>query len=240
MEALAMRAQAYPLAMDLKPILLQNRTRQGFITSDNPVVFYNQLLEARDFASNTGLQSVGLQIFLPISPAYAVFFLDEDVYGVGRRRSSFLEITNPNDVHQLNELQTISAAENIYFNSAVVTSEYVLSVRERTSGKRRKQKAHLHVQEEPSSDPETTRELIGISQQDIRNDLNLSVIKVLKKASRARDDLMSRFVMRKPAWVKHFEMFREAVKAGKYTAADFMQYMHDVETPAAPSVLEMS
>lgn len=82
--SLGAAAWCYPVAIDLRYKLLCNRTPVPFITSDHPVVFYNQFLHSRkSFGSNTGLAAKGLQIFLPLSPRHVLVFFDVDVYKVG-------------------------------------------------------------------------------------------------------------------------------------------------------------
>ena len=61
-------AQSIPIAMDLHLKVLVNKTKVNFITSDNPVILYNQACERSVVGSSTGLASKGLQIFFPVSP----------------------------------------------------------------------------------------------------------------------------------------------------------------------------
>lgn len=58
----------YHLVMDLGYRLLVATPGTEFITSDNPVVMYNQLLEPSGLPSATGMGTKGLQIFFPLSP----------------------------------------------------------------------------------------------------------------------------------------------------------------------------
>jgi len=74
--------QSYPLLWDMGYKLLVNKTGVEFVISDNPVVFYNQLMSFRTFGSNCGLASKGLQIFVPISPTLTIMMFDPAVYRV--------------------------------------------------------------------------------------------------------------------------------------------------------------
>ena len=142
-EALRMIVPAFPLTMDLRCVALVNQTKFGFITSDNPVVLYNQLLEERTYASNTGLQSVGLQIYLPLTPAVACFFYDSDVYGVGLRNPTRL-LLQGEDIGRLNALQLLNARDNVYFHTdynAPSQLSKLYSIR----GYRRKKVDQLHL-----------------------------------------------------------------------------------------------
>ena len=47
------------LLTDLKLLLIKNETNRGFITSDNPVVRYNQYFVCRNYKRNFGLGQVG-------------------------------------------------------------------------------------------------------------------------------------------------------------------------------------
>ncbi len=48
--------------------LVINRTKEKFISSDNPCVFYNVLTEKLNRSGGCHINSLGLKIFLPISP----------------------------------------------------------------------------------------------------------------------------------------------------------------------------
>ncbi len=74
--SLGLAMQNYPILFDLDYKLLINETDVEFVTSDNPVVLYNQLFSFRTYISNTGLATKGLQIFFPISPRYTLLFFD--------------------------------------------------------------------------------------------------------------------------------------------------------------------
>ena len=60
---------------DLEYKLILNETTYPFIISDNPVIKYNQFLEARKRPENvTGYSTQGLQILLPLSPHCLMLF----------------------------------------------------------------------------------------------------------------------------------------------------------------------
>lgn len=92
-----------PLLRDLKYVLLINETNLSFWTSDNPVVFYNQLLEPlRPKESNTYYTAKGLQIFYPISPKHCYLFYDETTYGFGNKTGKIIKIDKEVNVEQIN------------------------------------------------------------------------------------------------------------------------------------------
>jgi len=103
--------------LDLEYKLLLNKTSRPFISSDFPIVKYNQYLEAKKWPqSKTGYGLVGLQIFIPLSSEIAILFFDSDIYKVGYKKHKTYSITKEDDIESLNILQLINCFETIYFN----------------------------------------------------------------------------------------------------------------------------
>ena len=159
---------------DLQSIVVE--TPAGiFITSDNPVFKYNQYLEGPHGRGTTGMGQTGIQIFLPLSPKHVLVMYDKDVYDYVRKQSP-----TETDVENLNSLQVISASKNLYFNdgskSAVVqdlASQY----------------AHIGQDdpttlEEWSSDENPQHSLIHAYDQTPNVGLNLSFLRVKRRAAR--------------------------------------------------------
>lgn len=188
----------YPLLLDLRGVVLSNRTGSGFITSDNPVVLYNQLLEDRRFAGNTGFQSVGLQVYFPVSADIAVLYYDRDVYGVGRRNPSTIFVESLLDVQQLNALQFLNAAENVYFDHRRNDAHEVSREFDSLRGRRRIRKMNLISQDESPIKPDETKNLVGCFREEVRNDLRLSFLNTLKRATSAKPKLMAGMFVRRP------------------------------------------
>lgn len=108
---------------DLGFIILRNRTRLPFIFSDSPVAYTNIAL--RDFkCSKIANNSVGLQIFYPLNHEFLALYYDASVYGLSVSHSAVIDITNDEDVNQINKLQLHEATNSIYFGS-VDDLEYV-------------------------------------------------------------------------------------------------------------------
>jgi hypothetical protein len=202
--------RGYPLLLDLRGIVLENRTDVGFITSDNPVVLYNQLLEERRFAGNTGFQSVGLQVYLPVSANIAVLYYDRDVYGVGRRNPSSILVRNPVDVKQLNALQFLNASENVYFDHRRNIADQVSGEFRGLRCRRRTRKMNLISQRDSPIKPDETKELVGCFREEVRNDLRLTFLTILKRALAARPELMARMALRKPVLFDQYQRSRES------------------------------
>jgi Protein of unknown function (DUF4238) len=223
-EVLRTTIPMYPLLLDLRGILLLNATSQGFITSDNPVVLYNQLLEKRTFVSNTGLQSVGLQIFLPISSDVAILYYDRDVYGVGRRNSISITVKNPVDVRQLNAIQFLNAAENIYYDDRR-NNHYQLSKEfQAIRGRRRRQKMNVVSQLDSQIKIDETKDLIGFYREDVRSELCLSFMTILKRAKAATERLMVKTYLRNPILNRKHDRFQELVRQGLVDAGSWLDY----------------
>lgn len=72
--------QSHPILKELGSSLLINNTAFPFITSDNPVFFYNSQQAHIQWQGVIGLSSTGLQIIYPISPNKAIYLYDTDVY----------------------------------------------------------------------------------------------------------------------------------------------------------------
>ena len=105
---------------DLHCKLLINSTKVPFITSDHPVVKYNQFLEKRKFSIGiTGLAAKGLQLFYPLTSELMLAFYDSKVYKYGNRKDHSVLINHPHDVNELNLLQFINSDQVVYFNEKI-------------------------------------------------------------------------------------------------------------------------
>ncbi len=124
--------EAVTNTVDLGFKLLINKTSTPFITSDYPIVKYNQLLEDKKHqGGKTGYGSKGLQIIVPINPEMILFFYDSGIYKVGFRKWNFLEIVNKNDVDQLNLLQLLNCQSTLFFNEKAL-KPYVQNLYEKS------------------------------------------------------------------------------------------------------------
>lgn len=183
-KALAFNLSATPMALDLSYKLLINRTAIGFITSDNPVVMYNQFFEAVTARSNTGLISRGLQIFLPLDPVTTACFYDSYCYKVGSRHDTSALVTREQDVHQLNDLQWQSALKCIYFSDKTSPAEIARGIKGARKKKRTSPLGEVHEFVEPSSGKPNKASLIVVRSSDIRSNLRLGCIKQIRFAER--------------------------------------------------------
>jgi len=109
--------------LDLKIKLIINKSKDSFITSDNPVVKWNQFLKNKNYYSlRNGLSMRGLKLFFPISSKFMIIYYDTEIYDIGRMYENFVEVNSSEDIYILNLLQTIHCNEKVYFNENVSDS----------------------------------------------------------------------------------------------------------------------
>lgn len=218
----------YPLLLDLHCKLLLNKTNEEFITSDNPVVFYNHFLSFRTLGSNTGLASKGLQIFLPIGPSNSLVLYDRDVYSLGKSASPVVDIHSPQDIYELNTLQYCSALNNIYFRNS---KQDIAALHRKGSKYRRAHKTSFDAFPAHAV-PHKTSEFIATSRVDIRTDLRLSFLRTTSSAKKWRERFRKKryqpvAVLRNERWHALYEEFMGRVKAGEYQGSEFYPFLHD-------------
>lgn len=108
---------------------LVNLSDLPFITSDAPVVLYNQLMENCDnYVGATGLTSKGLQIFYPIHPRLMICLFDSNEYDYGTTDCISTKLVE--DSHQLNALQFINCNSQLFFNEYIEKDYLDLMIRE--------------------------------------------------------------------------------------------------------------
>jgi hypothetical protein len=164
------------VAKDLACKLIINKTTTPFITSDHPVILYNQFLEKRKFpGGRTGLATKGLEIFYPISPKLSLIFYDKVVYKVGFSRRTSVETTVFGDIDNFNFLQALNCDEQIYF-SDLVPERYILELAKK---KEAYQKKELKVKESlPKTNPDGTSSiLMQVQKSYLEINLQLSFLK---------------------------------------------------------------
>jgi hypothetical protein len=104
---------------------LVNLSELPLITSDAPVILYNQLMEAADnYVGATGLVAKGLQIFYPIHPRLMVCLYDSTVYDLGNGCANCCSTESIDEIHQLNALQFINSEAQLFFDE-IVSKDYI-------------------------------------------------------------------------------------------------------------------
>ncbi|MGO9121663.1 MAG: DUF4238 domain-containing protein [Desulfomonilaceae bacterium] len=217
-------ATTWPLGFDLKMKIVVNKTKEGFITSDSPVVRYNQYMENFQAASCTGLASHGLQIFFPISPQSMLFLYDSSVYRVGKNGCDFCEDLADAEAIKLNELQWLNALENVYYSDET-NLDSISAQAKRFLAHRR---VDLSVVEAYEHVTDPRRSLIATRDLDWKTRLRPSFLRIMKSKSRIplerRNPIRNEYM-----WVA-WNQFEEEVEAGNYRDQDFLKFLAEKET----------
>ena len=204
--------EIFPLLLDLDCKILANQTAIEYVTSDNPVVFYNQLFSFQKSQSNTGIVVKGLQILFPIAPEKVLLFYDSTVYSVGRRNQPIVEVSDSHDVDQINLLQMANCQHNVYFRDTSIDLE-PLDVR----GRRFRRKAMSRLDTFPLGKTENgSQELLAMSMSDVLTNLSLSFVRITRRTRRWRaryQRLKSRpvLVIRNRALHEEFQKYRNKI-----------------------------
>ncbi len=111
--------------LDMNYRLLLNESKTDFLTSDMPVVFYNQLLLDGKYVSHNGMKVRGFEIFFPIDSKKLVLFFDPNAYSIGKKGIKTVHIEDEKDVNEINKLQICSAEEKIYFEEENLNIEQI-------------------------------------------------------------------------------------------------------------------
>ncbi len=128
---LSMSSEVSNIISDLQAKLLINQTNTAFISSDFPIIKYNQLLEKKDSSSKTGYGVVGLQIIFPINDKLSVILFDNSVYKVGNKRDNHLIIKKEKDIDSLNLLQFVNCLTTIFFNEKT-SEDYIIKLHQKS------------------------------------------------------------------------------------------------------------
>lgn len=184
--SLGIALKTVPVILDLEYKLLNNITEVSFITSDNPVIKYNQFLEYKNaIGCITGFAAKGIQIMFPLSPGIYIIFYDRNIYKVGSRKQKIIQINNSNDVDKLNLLQIVNASENVYTNRKDYQS-YMESLTREGKKFRRDKKVEVMESLPNKMDNGSMSALIVSHEEDIKINLELSFIGLTKKAKKYR------------------------------------------------------
>lgn len=219
--ALVHSQKHFPLLLDLECKLLVAGNGLEFATSDHPAVLYNQLFEFWNDSSHTGLASVGLQVFYPLSPKLTLAMFDSNVYHYGRRDERVIHVKNRRDVRALNALQVVSASTNVYFQTDSCEPFVALQ-----QGRPfiRKELAKLIVQ------PKQTGLRIGITAYDVKTNLNLAFVHVKKDGKAFAERFMAaspkpeKVIRNSGLWHDH-NRFCDEVAAGRLKVSEVFRVL---------------
>jgi len=96
---------------DLGLLIVNYKSKSELITSDNPIISYNNYC-----TNNVGLGSVGLIIFFPISPNKLIVLYDKKMYPK-YSQSKIVNLNNDTEIEWLNKFQIISAVNLVIFRN---------------------------------------------------------------------------------------------------------------------------
>jgi len=219
--ALGFSSWLWPLLLDLKCKLLITNLSPGFITSDNPVVYYNQYLESRrPHLANTGLLTRGLQVFLPLCPEALIALYDGAIYKAGSRDLPTLTVTSRADLDAMNALQAASADRNLYFSSDT-PSTYARSLAQATEVIRKSY--HVSADEYRSaSDPHSG--LIHVRSPEIRSNLVLSFVRLHRRVRKLQVGTSALIPRDREMWDLVHD-FVERTKEREYGPEDLFSFL---------------
>jgi len=108
------------LIIDLEVVIIENDTDTGFIVSDHPVVHDNRRFKDDFDRFLVGIQSRGLQIFIPLSDEVQVLLYDPASYSIEYSNQEERRVTtsSENVVSGLNDVQIINALENVFYRES--------------------------------------------------------------------------------------------------------------------------
>lgn len=176
--------------IDLNFKLIKNETKTPFISSDNPLIKYNQFMELRKykFGSHNGYGTVGEQFMFPLNEKYLLLFYDTNIYKVGNKKEKTVVLNEEKDIDQLNLMQFLNSTKILYFNENI--SEYYLNKLKNKATKYRKpNEVYLNVYpKETNGSSDELEELLFIGITDLKINLRLNKIKILGKANAIKFD----------------------------------------------------
>lgn len=115
------------LILDLEVAVIVNTTDEEFVISDHPVVHDNPRFKDRFDRFLSGIQSRGIQIFVPISDQVQIMIYDPAAYTIDysdldKRR---VVVTSKEVVTGLNDMQMINAFENIFYSTSNQEEKFI-------------------------------------------------------------------------------------------------------------------
>lgn len=178
---------------DLEIKILDNATNIPFLTSDHPVVLFNQwAMFHTKFKKNpmsfTGLMLKGLVVTMPVSQDTAIVIYDPGTYKCGNKKGMRVKLDKIEDVEILNRLQVINCSECVYFGEESKLEKRIpgyLNARQSCFSDSRPK---LRTSEMVDRGDGTSSQLVINSRGDTRYRKRLTFLKVIDKASYVKHD----------------------------------------------------
>ncbi len=126
---------------DLNPVLIKNNSNIQFITSDCPVIRYNQMFIQRNYKKKYGWGNFGVQCFLPLSPRLCLCLFDQAIYKC-KTKNDIIEINGADQINNLNKLFLYNANNSIYFNNS--ERDWVIERLVKTKKRHYNSKTNIH------------------------------------------------------------------------------------------------
>lgn len=104
-----------PIISDLCPLIIVNESKLGFITSDIPVVKYNQWFLERGYKHPYGFGHMGCQCFVPLSTKVCFCLYDDIVYKNQFGSKGRIRLYREKEIEELNKLFLQNSYEEIYY-----------------------------------------------------------------------------------------------------------------------------
>jgi len=208
----------YHLLQDLNIHILYNNTLTDFVTSDNPVIYFNKWTQHIKECGSIGLASKGLLIILPINPTILLVLYDSSIYKLGTKKQTKTEINAVEEIEEFDRLQWLNAEDNIYFFDSD-SSSYIENIAEQIIDKRDPEKVKLH---ELNLGKEG--KIIGFQPRELNSKLSGNSIKVLRKAKQI-PILKGKPKIRKPKLLKLVEEFQNNIDEGKFNVLEWNEFI---------------
>lgn len=161
-----------PCLKHLTPAIIHSGEHFSFLTSDAPLIHYNQYLEGAPTGS--GLGCYGVQIFLPLTPSKLLFLYDPEIYKVSRDEEGRIFIRRQEDIDQINILQFLSSKSNVYFGTNM-TPESLVALADRAAISRAERQPSLEEFALERMDGSLDPNLTIISSQYWKPEANLNL-----------------------------------------------------------------
>jgi len=115
------------LISDLEIAIIVNMTDENFIISDHPVVYDNPRFKSQFDRFLGGIQSRGIQLFVPLSDRVQVMLYDPAAYllDYSNSKKRIVLANSEKVVTSLNDMQIINASENIFYSSSGQEQKFV-------------------------------------------------------------------------------------------------------------------
>ena len=104
------------ICADLRMALIKNISSLPFITSDHPVVKYNQLFMSHGYYKAYGYGQMGIQIFFPFSPSLCLVLFDPIPYRLHCYYENKFVVKDTTAIRSINTLVAGYANQELYFS----------------------------------------------------------------------------------------------------------------------------